>query len=403
LIDFSLTDEQKALQALAHKFALEEVRPVAWEVDQNPDPDNSYPIELYKKASELGFDKILVPESEGGPGLGLIDLMLVMEELAWGDAGVAITIGTTAFCVAPLALAGTPEQKKKYLVPFMESKTGLALAAPGTEPTGGTEIFCPLEDPKLGGRVYAKKDGNDWVLNGQKCWAASTGKAMTYLFSARNDLTLPNLQSTTAFIVPADAPGLVLGRVEDKMGCRTCRNQELFLENVRVPEGDVIGPVGGALESMFQENPTFPNSSHLYVAATAIGLANAAYEVALDYANDRVVWGKPIRWHDLIARRLVNMRLNIEAMRAFTHKMAWALENASRVEGIGYLSRLGGESAKYYTCNLVNGIVHDAIEIVGVIAYDKNYLLNKLLRDAVVLPLAGQTAEYHQMIINRKL
>lgn len=404
MIDFELSEQQKLLKDQAHRFAIEEVRPVAWEVDKNPDPD-CWPDELYRKASDLGYTKILIPEEYGGPGLGLLDLVVIMEEIGWGDVGVAVTLGTTAFCIAPIAAAGTDYQKEKFLRPFVEGKTDgyTQMACPGTEPTGGTEIFCPLDDPKTGHRTLGVKDGNEWVINGSKMMICAAGKSWLYVMTARTDPLGPNVKSTTAFLVPYDTPGMVFGRVENKTGNRTVRNQEIFFENVRVPEENVLGPLGRAIESVYEPNPTFPSSSHCYVAAATVGMARAAYEEAFNFAKERVVWGKPIRQHDLIARRLVNMRLEIQAMRLITWNMAWALEHMDQPELSEGLAFLGGEAPKYYTAEHIVDICQSAINITGAVGFTKDHILEKFYRDAVVLPIAGQTAEYHQIVLARKL
>ena len=145
------------------------------------------------------------------------------------------------------------------------------------------------------------------------------------------------------------------------------RNQEIFLENVRVPEEHVLGKVGGAFESIFDTKPTFPKSGHLYLGASTVGLARAAYEEAMKFSGERVAWGKPIREHQLIARKLVDMRLKIEAMRVFVWKVAWALEHQDQPELSGGLSYLGGEAAKYYATESIVSVLREAVQVFGAV------------------------------------
>jgi alkylation response protein AidB-like acyl-CoA dehydrogenase len=247
------------------------------------------------------------------------------------------------------------------------------------------------------------KNGSDWILNGAKTFPSSAGVAWLYLIVARTDTSGPNISNNTGFLVPADTPGLSFGRVENKMGRRTQRNQEIFLENVRVPDEHVFGKIGGVFESVYVSRPTFPSSGHIYLGASTIGLARAAYEEALKFAGERVAWGKPIREHQLIARKLVDMRLKIEAMRAFVWKVAWALEHPDQPELSDGLSYLGGEATKYYATEQIVDFVREAMQIFGAVGYTRDMPIEKWMRDAIGLSICGTTNEMHSIILSQKL
>jgi len=399
MIDFSLTEEQKMLRDTAHKFAQAEIRPVAAEIDRDPDP-NTFPWELVKKAAQLGFTKMLVPEKYGGFGLELVDFGIVMEEIGWGDAAVASMLGVTTYGALSIARAGTEEQKERWLPALCQDDTFL-IAISGTEPSGGSEVYCPLPDPELGVRTKAVKDGKHWVINGQKCWSTSGGMAKLYLVFARTDSQAPNINGVTIFLVPADTPGLTFGKVENKLGRRCQRNQEIFLDDVRVPEETALGGrFGTSYTAAWQAKPAVPRAGHFYMGPSTIGLARAAYEEALRYASERKIWGKPLREHQLVAGMLADMRLKIEAGRALVWKLGWAMDHPELSEGLSYL---GGEAVKLFTTDMIVGIVANAMQILGAYGYTKECPMEKWMRDAMALSICGTANEVQRLMLAHKL
>ena len=238
---------------------------------------------------------MLVPEKYGGLGLSLIDFALVMEEIGWGDAGVASTIGVTSQAALSLANVATEGQKEKWLRALCEDESGeFLIAGCNTESAGGSEVYCPLPDPNLGIKTRAIRDGEFWVINGLKLWTTSGGVAKLYIVHARTDLEGPNATSCTPFLVPAGTPGLKFGRCENKLGRRCQRNQEIFLEDVRVPHENILGGrLGGSYKWAWEPTPAGGRVvAHFYMGASTIGLARAAYEEALNYASEHKTWGK---------------------------------------------------------------------------------------------------------------
>lgn len=386
MIDFSLSEEQKALQRLAHDFAEKEIRPYIKEVDQNPDPNKSFPWKIVKKGLQLGFGCILIPEEYGGLGKGLLDSALVMEELAWGDAGIANSIGTTSDMGRVLSLACSEAQKEKWLRDICKDKgSTYLLAGCYTEPTGGTEILCPLPNPSMGVRTTAVRDGNDYIINGSKCFITNAGVAKLYIALVRTDKTKPNAEGCSLFLIPADTPGLRIGRMDNKMGLRSSLNGAVFFNDVRLPIENMLGEENKAFQLV---DETFRGLS-ITTGATAVGLARAAYETALEYSNEREIWGQPIRQYELIADKLVEMRIKIEAARALVWKICWAIEHPESSEGLYKLAAI----AKVFPSRLVKEITTDAMQILGGYGYMKDFPIEKYVRDAMVMPIFDTTNE----------
>lgn len=396
MIDFTLTDGQKALQKLAHSFAENEIRPVAKEVDRNPDPDKSFPWDVIEKGLQLGFGTILIPEKYGGYGGGLLDFALLTEELGWGDVGISATFSVTCGMSRALSLAGSEVQKEKWLRAMCEDESGtFLLGGAFTEPVGGSEILCPLPDPAMGVRTTAVRDSNEYIINGQKCFTTNAGVAKLYIILARSDKTKPNIEGCSLFLVPADTPGLTVGRIEDKMGTRCGRHGELFFEDMRLPLENMLGKEGEAfkvVKEVFRANG-------IGVGSGAVGLARAAYETALEYATERKIWGRAIRQYESVAQKLVDMRMRIEAAWALIWKLCWAVEHPEASDGLHTLAHM----AKVFPTDLIRGITMDAVQILGGYGYTKDYPLEKYVRDAVAMPIRDCTNELLKMSLVQEL
>ncbi|MFC2068911.1 acyl-CoA dehydrogenase family protein [Chloroflexota bacterium] len=399
MIDFTLTEEQKMLRQTVRDFAEKEIRPIATEMDAEPDPVKSFDIawEVIKKGAQLGFYNILIPEKYGGMGGNLLDLAIVAEELAWGDAGIALSIMVNAAVPVYLVKLGTEEQKEKWLRPFCEDKTGTyCFCGSATEPTGGSEVICPLPDPALGTRTMAIRDGDDYIINGSKSFASFGTRARVAVIVTRTDRTKPNWDSCSRFIIPMDTPGLKVGRIENKMGCRGYENSDLFFENVRVPKENMIGEEGSV---MTKAPPNLSAGSGVLVGALSIGLARAAYEAALNYASERKIWGKLLRDHELIGDKLVGMRMQIEASRALVWKVAWATLHPEESEGLYKL----GDMAKVFPTSMVRGITNEALQIFGGYGYMRDYPVEKYVRDSMIMPIYEGTNEVHKIFLAKEL
>ena len=248
MLDFSLTEEQQFLKETARKFAEKEIKPVVKDVDQNPDPTTSFPWEVIKKAMKLEFGKVLIPKKYGGYGGNLFDYAILLEELAYGDAGIAMIFMINNSLARIIAVVGNEEQKEKWLRPICEDKKGdNIIAGAVTEPSGGSEVFCLLPDPKLGVRTTARLEGNEYVINGQKNFITSAGVAKLYCVMARTDSSKSNVEGCNIFYFPADTPGMTIGKIEDKMGHRTTQVAEIFFDNMHLPKENMLEKLGEGL------------------------------------------------------------------------------------------------------------------------------------------------------------
>lgn len=372
MIDFSLTPEQLALQRAVRQFSEKEIKPIAPELDRVQDPRECFPFEVIRKVFDLGYHTIFIPEEYGGGGKGDLEFALIGEELAAADAGVATTLLACGLTQRPLFTFGTPEQKKHWLSRICSSKEGPFLSAIAiTEPGSGSDFASP--DPNSGVRATAVKDGNDYVINGQKCFITNGGVAKLYTVYAKTDITKGAHEGLSCFLVPSDANGLSIGKIEDKMGQRLSQQSELILDEVRVPKERLLGPEGGAVALLLDAVTT----SCAMVGALCVGLARAAYECALQYARERVQGGMPIINHQAVGFKLVDMKTRIEACRALVHKACWNNDHVRRDPQLALMS-------KVYCSDMAMEVTTEAVQILGGYGYMRDYPAEKYMRDAKV-------------------
>jgi len=380
MIGFELDDEQKALRRTAREFAEKEIRPVAVEIDHEMSHD--FPVEVVRKAARTGFTTIRIPEEYGGGGGGDFELALMTEELAWGDAGLASTIGgTNALAVKPILYAGTEAQKKKWLQmicdraeePFL---TGFCC----TEPSSGSDVFS--DDPDAGIRTTAKRDGSDYILNGTKIFITNGGVAGVYAIWARTDITKGASWGLSCFIVPADAPGFSIGQSFDKMGQRLNPTAEIILDDVRLPEENLLGEEGDGVPIIMD----FLTGGGSVVGAVSVGVAQAAYEAAREYAMERIQGGHSIIYHQAIAFKLADMVMNIEAARLLVWETTWVNDN---IEPNNRLASM----AKVFCSDMAQKVTYEAVQIFGGYGYMRDYPVEKYMRDARVCPIYDGTNE----------
>ena len=392
MVDFTLAEEQKSFKDMVRNFSEKEIKPIASEADRIQDPKKSWPTvrKVIKQGLQLGFGKIVIPKEYGGIGGGLLEMEILAEELAVADIGIASIFLVTASLPRVIAIAGTEEQKKKWLSPTAEDETGKYIwAGAMTEPTGGNEIMCPLPDPSFGVRTTATRDGEGYRIKGQKCFITNAGVAENYLVLARTRKDKSNLEGCNLFIFHKDNPGYSIGKIEDKLGNRTLTNGEMFFDDMWVPKEDMIGEEGLGLMML---DEVFRGNS-VGIAGTSIGLARAAYNEALKYARERIIWGRPTIQHEAVASKLVRMRMKIEACKALVEKLLWSMENPSLSYGLHKLSRM----SKVSSSEMLVDVTSDAMYIFGGYGYMKDYPLEKYLRDSLVARVsegANETNEW---------
>ena len=378
-MDFSLSDEQKALQKTVHDFAVNEIRPVAMELDEK----GEFGWDVVHKAAKLELTCSGVPEEYGGPGLDMLDNVIIIEELGWGCVGIASAIALNQIAILPVMLAGTEEQKKEYLSRLTDPDEPRLCAFGLTEPEAGSDAASL--------KTRAVRDGDDYVLKGQKCFITNGGISDFYTIFATVDPE-KKYGGITAFILEADTPGFSIGKIEHKMGMRASQTAELILEDVRVPASSILRGEGQgfyvAMETLDTSRPG--------VGAIGVGLARAAFEEALAYSRQRVQFGKPICRQQSIAFMLADMATKVDYARLLCHRAAWMLDNG--IEAVKESSM-----AKYIGTDVAMEVCTDAVQIHGGYGYMKEYLVEKFFRDAKILQIVEGTNQIQRLVLSAQL
>jgi alkylation response protein AidB-like acyl-CoA dehydrogenase len=388
MIDFSLSEEQRAIQKMARDFAEKEIRPKASEYDRILDPKACFPWDIVKKGIKLGFSTMGIPKEYGGPGFNDLEMALVCEELGRGDAGVATTFGACMLGLLPVIRFGTKEQKDRFLPQLLrdeEALIGLAV----TEPGSGSDGFGmgPIES---GSMAKAEKDGDSYVLNGTKCFITNGGVSKLYTVIARTDPKKSVLEGVSTFIVPSDTPGLSIGKIEDKMGQRLSQQSELVFEDMRIPREYILGTENGGITALFGVLPTV-NS---LIGALSVGLATAAYEASVDYAKERVQGGMPIINHQTISLMLADMKMKIEAARYLVWSCCWYHDTHP-----GEYDLVRGAMAKVYPTDVAMEVTTNAVQIFGGYGYMRDYPVEKYMRDAKLTQIYDGTNQILRLVI----
>ena len=371
MIGFQPTDEQRELQRLAHEFAERELRPIAREWDEREE----YPPDLLAKAARAGLTSYAIPAEYGGGGVDAVSSALVSEELSWGCAGLASTIQATMFPVRPLLAAGTDEQKDRYLR-RLASEDGVLAAIGFTEPHAGTDLASM--------RATAQRDGDAYLLNGEKCYLTNGGIAEVTVVFAKVDGRI------TAFLVERDDPGLSAGRKEAKLGLRASYTGSLVLEDARIPADRLLGEEGQGWELALD----FFRASRPQVAAAAVGLARAAFEHAAAYAREREAFGRPLIARQGVSFKLAEMGMEIEAARLLVWR---ACEAVDRGEETGLL----GSYAKGYAADVAMRVTTEAVQVLGGAGVMRDHPVEKWMRDAKVFQIVEGTSEIQREIAAR--
>lgn len=377
MVSFNLTEEQVAIRDLARKFSHKEIMPVAAEYDVKAE----MPWPVIQKAFEIGLWNLNIPEGYGGQGLDELTQLLVYEELAYGCLGIFGAFGGNALAVTPLLLAGSEEQKQSFLIPFC-SKPSLAAFAL-TEPNAGSDVSNLS--------TTATRDGDEYVLNGTKCFITHGGIADLYTIFASTDRS-KGAKGISAFLVPGNTSGLNMGKKEDKMGDRASHIGEVIMEDVRVPEANLLGREGEGFKiAMRTLDFTRPS-----IGVAALGVARRAFEEALKYSKERVQFGKPISANQAIQFMLADMATGIECARALLWKAAWHIEQGEPDVKISAMS-------KCYASDLAMKIAVDALQIFGGYGYMKDYPMEKLMRDVKITQIYEGTNQVQRMVIAGQL
>jgi acyl-CoA dehydrogenase len=377
VIDFSLTEEQKALVETARRFTKERIIPVAAEADR----ESRFPMQVFRDAWEIGLVNTCLPAEYGGAGMGELENAMITEELAYGCTGVQTSITANVLALTPIRLGGTEEQKKKYLG-LLASEPIMASYAT-SEPDAGSDV--------AGLKTRFAKHGDDYVLNGQKCWITNASYARFYTIFATSD-TAKRHKGIAAFIVDRDTPGLKIGKKEDKLGQRASDTAQIFLEDVKVPKENLLAPEGHGFKlAMETFNQTRPD-----IAAGATGLMRRALDESVAYAKERKTFGQPIANHQLVQWMIAEMAIRAEATRLLYLKAAWNLDHGVRDPIVSSFAKGFGADAAMQSAV-------DAVQIFGGNGYVKEYPVEKLMRDAKVLQIYEGTSQIQRIVIAKQL
>jgi acyl-CoA dehydrogenase len=377
VVDFSLTEEQQELRRLAHQFAEKDIKPVAAEYDKTEE----YPWELARKVFDLGLLNAEVPTEYGGGGLSTLESCIMAEEMGWGCAGIATALFANDLAAMPIIIAGNEEQKKKYLGALCSEFQMAAFCL--TEPEAGSDVS--------GIQTTAVRDGDDYIINGRKCFISNGGVANLFSVFASTDKEKKH-KGLSAFILTGDMAGISRGKREDKMGQRASDTSEVIFEDVRVPKANLLMNEGDGFKiSMMTLDRTRPS-----VGALGVGVARRALEEATQYSLSRVQFGLPIAMNQAIQFMLADMAKDIEAARLLCWQAAWMAD-----QGI----RQSKESAiaKTFATDVAMRVTTDALQVFGGYGYMKDYPMEKLMRDAKLLQIYEGTNQIQRGVIAKAI
>ncbi|PZX07194.1 alkylation response protein AidB-like acyl-CoA dehydrogenase [Psychrobacillus insolitus] len=377
-MNFDLTQEQQMIRKTIREFADEVVAPGAIERDKT----KAFPKEIFKQLADMGMMGLPFSEEYGGAGADTVSFAIVTEELSRACASTGITYSAhISLGGAPLNLFGTEEQKQKYLVPVC---TGESFGAFGlTEPNAGSDAG--------GTQTAAKEDGNDFVINGNKAFITNASYAKHLAITAITDV-VDGKKEISAIIVPTDAEGFTVIDNYEKMGLNASNTTELVLENVRVPQENLLGKRGNG----FKQFLVTLDGGRIGIGAMAVGIAQAAFDRALRYSKERKQFGKTLSEFQITQFKLADMAMKIELARTMVYKAAW-LKDQGRAFG------KEASMCKLYASEIAMEVADQAIQIHGGYGYMKEYEVERYMRDAKLLEIGEGTSEVQRMVIARHI
>lgn len=378
-MDFSLTDEQRAIQETAREFARREVDPIVDEYDES----QKYPREVIAKAADLGFLGIIFPEEVGGAGLGYVEYVIVVTELSKVDPSVGISVAAhNSLCTNHIYKFGSDEQRQRWVVPLAQGKKIGAWSL--TEPGAGSDA--------AGTRSRAEKVDGGWILNGSKTFTTHGSVGDICVVFAVTDPNGPRHHNISAFVLEKGMEGFRPGKKENKLGIRASDTTEVVMENCFVSEDRLLGEVGGGFIQALQ----ILDGGRISIAALGLGTAIGAYETALRYAKEREQFGQPIAGFQAIQFALAEMATRIAAAEILTFAAAEAMDRGLKV------SRLASE-AKLYTGEAAVFCSERGVQIHGGYGFIKDYRAEKFYRDAKICTIGEGTSEIQRLVIARQL
>jgi alkylation response protein AidB-like acyl-CoA dehydrogenase len=376
-VDFELTAEQREIQALAREFARDEIEPhaSAW------DRDRGFPREFLGKLSDVGLLGVCVPEEHGGGGADFLSYILVLEELSRADAGVGVTVAVhTSACTLPILAFGTPEQQSRFVAPLARGEVIGAFAL--TESGAGSDAGAL--------RTRAEPSGDGWRITGAKQWITNGGFGGTILTFARTDPSSEGARGISAFVV--DGADVEVTHEAEKLGLNSSQTVDLALDGVEVGADRLLHEEGRG----FQVAMATLDGGRIGIAAQAVGIAQAGFDVAREYAKQRMAFGRKIAEFEAIQSKLADMSTQIDAARLLTHRAAWLKDRGEpHVEA--------GAKAKLFASEMARLQTAEAIQILGGYGYTKEFPVERYYRDAKITEIYEGTSEIQRLVIAREL
>jgi alkylation response protein AidB-like acyl-CoA dehydrogenase len=376
-VDFEPTPEQREIQALARDVVAREIEPHAAEWDR----EHRFPRELFSQLAELGLMGVCVPEEYGGAGADFLSYVLVLEELSRGDAGVGVTVAVhTSAVTLPLLRFGTDEQRARFVPPLARGEHLGAFCL--TEPEAGSDAGAL--------RTRAEPDGDGWTITGQKQWITNGRHSGTFLLFARTAADTPGSRGISAFVL--DAEHVRITRDEEKLGLNSSVTNDLVVEGAHVGRDRLLHEEGKG----FHVAMATLDGGRIGIAAQAVGIAQAAYDVAREYAKERHAFGRRIGEFQAIQQKLADMSTEIDAARLLVHRAAW-LKQHDRPH------TEAGAKAKLFASEMARRQTGEAIQILGGYGYTKEFPVERFYRDAKITEIYEGTSEIQRIVIAREV
>jgi alkylation response protein AidB-like acyl-CoA dehydrogenase len=379
-MDYELSDEQKQIRDEVRRFADNEIAPIASEYDR----EEKYPHDLIETAGEMGMLGATIPAEYGGAGYSTLETAIISEELFAVDPGIGLCVASTGFGAEAIIAAGTDEQKEEYLPPIASGDAIMGAAI--SEPDTGSDVSSVS--------TRAEKDGDEWVINGNKMWITNGSVGDYFVVLCKTD---PDAEGRyngfSQIIVESDRDGFTAEKITGKLGIRASDTAELLLDDVRVPEENLVGTQGAG----FLQQMQFFDATRTGVAAQGVGIAKGALERALDYAQEREQFGRSIGQFQAIQHKLAEMHTQIEAARQLTYKSAWSVDNKN--EQLTTLASM----AKEYASRVAVEVADEAVQIHGGAGYVNDFDVERFYRDAKITQIYEGTSEIQKNVIAREL
>jgi acyl-CoA dehydrogenase len=374
-IGFDVTEEQQQLIDTAREFTRKEITPVAAAYDE----EGKFPREIIEKAWQTGLVNCEIPEAYGGLGLGNLSHCLVLEEMSYGCMGINTSVAGNSLGAMPLIIAGSEEQKQEYLGRLVKAPLFAAYAC--SEPDAGSDV--------AGMKSRFRKVGDDYLLTGQKRWITNGGVADFYTTFARLEGTERH-KGITCFVVDRNAPGVSVGKKENKMGQRASNTTDVIFDEVRLTRKNVVGGEGEGFKVAMR---TF-DRTRPWIAAGAAGIIRRCLDECRTYALERKTFGVPIAQHQAVQFMIAEMAIAYESTRLLCHKAAWSID-------VGRPDSIVSSYAKAYSADAAMRVATDAVQVFGGYGYTKEYPVEKLMRDAKLLQIYEGTSQIQRMVIAR--